>query len=441
MSSPALKQTLSRRHFLRNAGIVAGTAIVFPHIIPARALGLNGTVSPSNRIVLGALGMGHGHHNMSQFLGMDDVQVVAVCDLDTTQRAKGLNTINSKYDNKAARGYNDFRDMFAKENLDAVMLAAPDHWHAILAVTAARAGIHVWGEKPLAHTLAEGRAVCNAVRQNNVVWQTGSWQRSVPNFRQAADLVRNGRIGKISRIEVGTYGGFPGASIKLPEGTQLGKPPANLDYELWLGPAPWREYDPRISHFHWRWNLDFGGGHLMDWVGHHVDTAQWAMDLDGTGPVKISGTGKYGTDAPFNAELEYEYRCTYAGGLEMIVSSKGDGTKFIGENGWIHVGRGFLKTSSPEISANPARDDEKHVYRSENHWRNFIDCIKDGRKTITPVETAHRTASIGHLGHIAIRTGRTIHWDPATETIRDDAGATAMLTPKYRAPWKFSDIA
>ncbi|MDR2981532.1 MAG: Gfo/Idh/MocA family oxidoreductase [Puniceicoccales bacterium] len=443
-SSPGFsKRALSRRSFLQKTGLALGAALAFPDIIPARALGLNNTVSPSNRIVLGALGMGQGHFNMSRFLDMADVQVVAVCDLDRKNRERGMKTVNDKYSNQDARGYSDFREMFAKEKLDAAVLAAPDHWHGVHSVTAARAGINIFGEKPLAHTLAEGRAICEAVRANDVVWQTGSWQRSVPNFRQAVELVRNGRIGKITRVDVGLPARFDRGQVKPPRARKENEPiPDGLDYDLWVGPSPWHDYDSRITHYNWRWNLKFGGGNLMDWIGHHLDIAHWAMDLDRTGPVKVTGTGDYGEDEAWDAEYRFNCVCTYANDLVITIGSeiKG-GATFHGEKGWIRVDRGVLEASDPKILLESTRDDEIHVYRSDNHWRNFIDCIKDRRTTVTPCETAHRSASVGHLGHIAIRTGRAITWDPVAEKIVNDPGATDLLTPKFRAPWNFADIA
>jgi predicted dehydrogenase len=427
---------ISRRSFLHKTGLAVAATIAFPTIIPSRVLGKDGAISPSNRIVIGAVGMGQGHFNMTRMLPFKDVQVVSICDVDDKQAAKGKQTVDNHYQNTDARTYRDFRDMFAKDNLDAVILAAPDHWHGIMSVAAARAGLDIFGEKPLAHTLREGRAICNAVRQHGRIWQTGSWQRSVPNFRQAVELVRNGRLGKITNIEVGTFGNFNGNAIKPPEAPKLDRIPRELNYNLWLGPAPWRDYDSRIVHYNWRWNLDFGGGNLMDWVGHHVDIAHWAMDLDHTGPVKVSGSGEYGIVTPWNAETKYRYACTYQDGLTITVSSdfKG-GTKFYGERGWIHVDRGVLEASDPAILRETPNSGELFVYRSDDHWRNFIDCIKDRRNTISPCEAAHRSASVGHLGHIAILTGRTIRWNPRTETILDDPGATALLEPAFRSPW------
>ncbi|MDR1817040.1 MAG: Gfo/Idh/MocA family oxidoreductase [Puniceicoccales bacterium] len=428
----------SRRAFLKNAAaaLAAGAFLpAFPAFVPASALGRDGSEAPSNRIQLGVIGTAQGGADLDGFLGFGDVQAVAVCDVDANRRNGRLASLNRAHGgrHKGAKGYNDFREMFAKAGLDAVIIAPPDHWHGIMGVAAARAGIDIYGEKPLAHTLVEGRAIVEAVRQHGRVWQTGSWQRSVSNFHRAVELVRNGRIGKLVKIVAGTHGGFgrPG-----PKPADYGKPPAHLDYDLWVGPAQFTPYDSRALHWNWRWILNTGGGNLMDWVGHHVDIAQWGANKDKTGPVKVEPKHvKFSTSAPWDAETEYEYECTYADGLVLTVNH-GSGTKFIGEDGkWVKVNRGHLSASDPAILREVIGVEEEHIYHSTNHARNFVDCIKTRRETITPAETAHRSASIGHLGHIALTLGRTIRWNPETETIAGDPTATAMLSPSFRGNW------
>jgi predicted dehydrogenase len=430
----------SRRRFLKNTAAALAAGALFPAIAPSRALGRDGFVAPSNRIALGVVGAGQGAYNLNRCY-FNDVQVVAGCDADTVRLQGLIRGINGQYKRDVAKGYQDFREMFAKANLDAVILAAPDHWHAIMAIAAARAGIDIWGEKPLGHTLAEGRAIVNAVKQHGVVWQTGSWQRSLAYFRRVVELVRNGRIGKVSHVEVGTCGDW-GRPKRRSTGGTLGKPPAHLDYEMWLGPAQYQDFNPDITHYNWRWVLNFGGGNLMDWVGHHLDIAHWAMRRDDTGPVKIEPEDVlYSTpepNAPFDAERRYRYKCTYADGLVITVGGEiPPGAKFYGENGkWIYVDRGRpLQASDPEILKDIIGPDEEQVYRSDNHWRNWFDCIRTRQTTSAPVEIGHRSASVGHLGHIAIQTGRAIHWDPVTETIKGDPAASALLYPAYRAPW------
>ncbi|MDR1498275.1 MAG: Gfo/Idh/MocA family oxidoreductase [Puniceicoccales bacterium] len=413
---------------------------MFPTIVSARALGRDGGVAPSNRIVLGLVGASQGMVNLSRFLPFPDVQVVAVCDVDTKRRENATRRVNTHYQRDVARGWRDFREMFARANLDAVILAAPDHWHAVMAVAALRAGLDVFGEKPLAHTLAEGRAIVDAVRRHGRVWQTGSWQRSISTFRRAVELVRSGCVGKISRIEVGTYGGIPSVAATP---ANIGKPPAGLDYEMWVGPAAWTDYDPRVTHLRWRYVLNYGGGRLMDFVGHHVDIAQWALGCDGTGPVRFSGKGEFATTPPYDAERNYRFVCTYANGMEMAVSSAlQPGIKFYGERGWLYVGRArgingaaSLKASDPAILNETPDSGAVNIRYSDNHWRDFLECVKTRAETVSPAESGHRSASIGHLGHIAVLTGREIRWDPATETIRDDESASALLRPVFRGQW------
>ncbi|MDR2845402.1 MAG: Gfo/Idh/MocA family oxidoreductase, partial [Puniceicoccales bacterium] len=386
--------SISRRRFLQNAGMALAAGVVFPALIPARALGRDGAVAPSNRVAVGVVGTGQGMSSIRRMIPFPDVEVVGVCDVDAGRVAGSVRNIEQMSGRKAAKPYSDFRELFAKAHLDAVVLAAPDHWHGVMAVMAARAGIDIYGEKPIAHTFAEGRAIVDAVKQHGRVWQTGSWQRSVGNFRQAVELVRNGRIGKISYVEVGTTGDFANFKIRS-AGGKLGEPPQVLDYDMWVGPAQWQEYDPRVTHYNWRWVLNFGGGNLMDWVGHHLDIAHWAMDLDGTGPVSVSGVGEYAVSGAWDAERKYLYECTYANGLVIKVGGEvAPGAKFFGENGkWIYVDRGKLTASDPAILKQAPAADEYHVYRSDNHWRNFIDCVKSRSETITPAHVAHRSAT------------------------------------------------
>ena len=293
------KPPLTRRGFLRQTGLALASAAVFPAIIPARALGRDGAVAPSNRVTVGIIGHGsQGAANLGSCLGLPGVQVTAVCDVDEAAMRSGQQRVDSHYRGRGTQGLFDYRELFARARPDAVVLSVPDHWHALVALAAARAGTHIYGEKPLAHTLREGRAICDAVARNGVVWQTGSWQRSVEHFRRAVELVRQGALGKVTHVEAGTFGAFSHRDPKKVE-----SPPAGFHYDLWLGPASWREYDARIVKWNWRWVLNFGGGNLMDWVGHHVDIAHWALDLDHTGPVRVSGTATYGTEAPWDVEM------------------------------------------------------------------------------------------------------------------------------------------
>ena len=428
---------ISRRAFVKRAS-AAGIATAFPSIIPASALGRERRPAAGDRIVIGCIGVGsQGTGNMNEFLGKNEVQVVAVCDVDRDHLVRAKQRVDTFYGNGDCRTYADFRELIEREDLDAVSLALPDQWHAITAITAARAGLDVYGEKPLARSIRESRAICDAVQRYGRIWQTGSWQRSVPHFRHACELVRNGRIGKVRFVEVGLPSGSA-TGIKQPQPV-----PEGLDWDFWLGPAPWREYcefGATRCHWDWRWIMDYSGGQLTDWAGHHIDIAHWGLDFDRTGPYEISGEGTYPAEGLWDAPTDYRFTCKYAGDVIIVVGSTSRigfmGAKWHGDDGWIHVNRPGLTASDPRwIRYEEIGAGEKRLYRSDDHTQNFLDCVRNRRETITPAETACRSVSVGHLGEIAMLTGRTIRWDPVSETILDDPGAAALLGRSYRKPW------
>ncbi len=438
---------MDRRQFLKSGLTIAaaGGAVVagFPTIVGASALGKNGAVAASNRTVMAGVGFGmQGPSNMQSFLEMPEVQWVAVCDLDQEHLATARDTVNKKYGNTSCATYKDFRELLQRPDLDAISIAVPDHWHAILSIASLRRGLDVWGEKPLSHDLKEGRAICDAVKRYGRVWQTGSWQRSVENFHQAAELVRNGRIGKIKRIEVGLpsghydFAGTFGQDALVP-------PPSTFDYNTWVGPAPWWPYCKSRVHMNWRWNLDFGGGQYLDWVGHHLDIAHWGMGWDETGPVEVETTGEWPTSGVYNSPLRYWTNAKYADGTPLVIAGGYEeiwgGTKWIGEYGWIWVDRGQFETEPESLKREVIGPDEIRLYKSRDHWQNFVDCVRSRGQTITPAEYAHRSASLGHLGMISLKVGRKIHWDPATETIVNDPEAERLLSRSYRKPWQLPE--
>jgi predicted dehydrogenase len=427
----------SRRDFVkRSAALVAG-AFVLPQIIPSSAFGMGRRIAPSDRIVIGSIGVGsQGMSNMRDFLRLKDaLQFVAVCDVDTHHLAVAKDTIDLANKNSDCRIYGDYREFLEKEKPDAVSIALPDHWHGIIYSTAANKKINVYGEKPICRTIKDGQTIVNAVKRNNIIWQTGSWQRSVANFHRGAELAINGRVGKIKYIEVGLPDGNRGI------GTPPVKPvPAELNWEMWLGPAlkvPYRG----VSHWDWRWILDYSGGQMTDWAGHHIDIANWGAGLEHTGPVEISGAGVYPVEGIFNVPVEYDFLCKYANGIEMRVANAsrlplGMGTTWHGDLGWLHVDRGdIISASDPKILNEVIGDNEIHLYKSENHWQNFVDCVKSGKPTIAPVEVAYRAISVALLGEIAMTTGQTIKWDPEKEEIIGNPKATRLLSRPYRQPW------
>jgi predicted dehydrogenase len=429
---------MNRRKFLSRSIQSAASALLLPSIVPSSVLGRT-AIPPSGKTVLGCIGLGgQGIGNMQNFLQFNDVRIAAVCDVDAKHLREASEIVNGHYGNRDCAAYRDFRELLARDDIDAVSVATPDHWHGIVGVLAAESGRDIYGEKPLTHNLAEGRALCDAVRRQGRVWQTGSWQRSVDNFRFACELVRNGRIGRIHRVEVGLPEGYSiqrqGADMY-----RLQNPPAELDYDFWLGPAPESPYFPARTHWNWRWNLDYGGGQLLDWVGHHVDIAHWALGLDRTGPVEIEGKGEYPADGPFNTAVRYRIETRYRDGLDMVIAGGHPdvrfGTKWIGESGWVWVTRGDTDAGPKSLLKERFGPGDVRLYHSDNHHRNFIDCVRSRAETITPCETAHRSATPGHLGQIAMRLGRKIRFNPDTEEILNDPDASRMLSRPMRGPW------
>ena len=459
---------ISRRRFL----VSTGAAAALPFLLPKSVMGAGKRTHPSNRVVMGVIGWGmQGPSNTMNFLGNDDCQVVAACDLDKHHLQEAVDTVNKHYQNNDCKAYHDFREMLARPDIDAVMIAVPDHWHEIVATEAARQGKDVYGEKPLAKTIAEQQSIVRAVEKNDIIWQTGSWQRSVANFHKGAEIVRNGLIGKITHVEVGLPAGhhdFAGTAPELlkrlgqpennPEylstvvpGTPdwdkaVEAPPADFDFATWIGCSKEEPYIRARAHMNWRWNYNTGGGQLLDWIGHHCDIAHWGMDADRSGPSEIEGHGDFpdakaiwNTCVKYRIELQYpnDIKMTIAGGHKDIRS----GTKWYGTDGWVWVDRGGFEASNPEWKKMKQLPDDQakvKLYLSKNHWRNFLDSVKSRQPTITPVQTAHHSAIPGHLGLISMITGRKLNWSVADEKIIGDEDASKLLTRGYRAPWQMS---
>ena len=432
----------SRRDFVKRSVSVVAGAFVLPQILPSSALGMGRRIAPSDRIVIGSIGVGsQGTSNLKDFLKLKGgLQFVAVCDVDKLHLASAKETIDLANKSSDCRIYGDYREFLEKEKLDAVSIALPDHWHGIIYTAAVNKKLNVYGEKPICRTIKDGQTIVSAVKKNNIIWQTGSWQRSEPNFHRGAELVVNGRAGKIKYIEVGLPDGSKGI------GTPPVKPvPPELDWETWLGPAlkvPYRG----VSHWDWRWILDYSGGQLTDWAGHHIDIANWGAGLEHTGPVEISGKGVYPVEGIFNVPVEYDLLCKYANGIEMRVANAsrlplGMGTTWHGDRGWIHVDRGkIISASDPKILNEVIGEKEIHLYKSENHWQNFVDCIRSGKPAIAPVEVAYRAISVALLGEIAMTTGQIIKWDPGKEEIIGNQVASRLLSRPYRQPWTLPTV-
>lgn len=435
------KKIINRREFIKGAATAGVAGASAFSIVPASALGRDARrPAPSNRITLGCVGVGgQGNSNLGAFLNEPDCHVIAVCDVDKNHLRDTKTRVDRHYANTDCSTYEDFRELIGRKDIDAISLCTPDHWHAVPAVLAASSGKDIFGEKPISHCLAEGRAMADAVKKHGRIWQTGSWQRSVENFRQGSELVRNGRVGKVVRVEVGLPTGSPCGPVQFKDA------PPELNYDFWVGPSRMMPYCDQRTHWNWRWQLDYGGGQLMDWVGHHGDIAHWGMGWDNTGPVEIEGTGSYPDTGIWDAATTYyfvsKYRAEMGRTVEMHVANGGNkgirgGTKWIGADGrWVWVDRGGFDANPKSLLTEVIGPDENQLFRSPGHHRNFLDCVKSRQTTLAPAETAHRSASIGHLGQLAMLLGRKIHWNPDTETILDDPTATRMLSTPMRAPW------
>ena len=428
------RKVISRRTFLKSVS----TAITIPYIVSSSALGKSGRPAPSNQITMGLIGLGSmGMRHVKGFLQEDDCRITAVCDVDASRQNAAAEEINKQYGSGSCARYNDFRDVIAREDIDALCIAVPDHWHSILAIMGVRAGKDIYGEKPLALTIAEGQAMVETVHRYKCVWQTGSWQRSTAHFRFACELVRNQRIGKLQCVEIGIGQGScidPQPTMAVPEG---------LDYEMWLGPAPWVPYTEKRCHWNFRWITDYSGGQVTDWGAHHIDIAHWGMDCDDTGPIEVEGKGVYPDDGLWNTAVDYDFRCKYDNGVTMCVGSNNhypQGVRFIGDRGWVHVTRSGLKTNPKRLLKEKIGPEEVHLPKPsgshrQGHRRDFLDCVRTRAQTIAPIEVGHRSVTAAHLGNIAMTLGRKIRWDPKNEQIIGNPTASRMLSRAMRSPW------
>jgi len=375
--------------------------------------------SPNDEVLMGFIGVGgQGRSNMTNFLNIEGVRVVAVCDTDAGQANHARDIVNGHYDNQDCKVYRTYDELLAHSGLDAVGIATPDHSHAQIGIAAANAGIDIYGEKPFAWGLAEGRQLVEALKKNQRVWQTGSWQRSTEHFRRFKALIDNNTLGKLSRLECGTPAGVQQGGV--PENWQelIGKAPDHLDWNGWCHPVKDFEYHPMLHPWNWRWNHTFGGGNLMDWVGHHVDCALWALGLDDTGPVLVEGSGDAIDHPFFDAYERYSYKGTFADGRTLEVVNEHFGCRFTGENGWIMVNRGTLEASDREMLRNVPEDFET---RPPSHYQNFIDCVRSRELTVAHAEAGHRSGSFGQLALVAIDSGKPVKWDPEAEKVIDDS--------------------
>jgi predicted dehydrogenase len=417
---------VSRRHFLVGAAATLGT----PYILTSAALGQAGSgKAPANsRIVMGQIGIGNqGSGLLGGFMGQRQVQMIAVSDV----KPDILDNAYKRIGSPAGGAHKDFRELLNRADIDAVVMAVPDHWHALMTVMAAQAGKDIYCEKPMSLTVHEGRVMVNEVRHHGRVFQTGSMQRSMGTFQNAVNAVRNGLIGKVKTITIGLPNNgqtsLEWGLTRPPES----EPPAGFDYDMWLGPAPWRPYNPeRVSGNYgggWRYYRDYSGGMMTDWGAHHFDIAQWALNMDNSGPVEVFPAGSGGFET-----LTYKY----ADGTTMSLGPRGfpNGVLFKGENGEIFCDRG--KVTPENLRGYKPGPHEVDVNRRRGHFEDWIECIQTRSKPICDVEIGHRSATVCHLGNIAQWTNRAFKWDPQAEQIVGDEAASRWLSRPYRAPWQ-----
>ena len=407
-------------------------------IVAPAVVGRGVEAAPNSRINLACIGVGgQGTGNMNAFRQDERVQVVAICDVDRGHRERALQACGLP----AEAGYNDFRKLFERSDIDAVMIATPDHWHSLITVAAARAGKDIYCEKPLAASIGEGRFVSDLVRKEKRVLQCGTWRRSGVYSRMACEWVRNGYIGELKKVEIGVPGKFAisGGYTGL-EGPQA--IPDGFDYGMWSGSAPEAPFTPARCHFNFRWVDAYAPGYITDWGAHFIDVAHWGMDADATNPIEVSATEVTRREKGiYDAAEGFKIRFAYKNGVEMTMFSTTDaeayGTKFIGSKGSVFVENQKLVTDPPELRRTKIKDGEIHLYESKNHHRNFIDCVLSRGETAAPVEAAHRAASACQLGAIAAKLGRALKFDPQHERF-DDAEAQALVMRKFHGGWELS---
>ncbi len=419
----------TRRQFLTQTTSGVAATFAAPWIIPSSAFGAN------ERIVTGHIGVGgQGGGNLGAFLKL--ATPAAVCDVDKKRLAAAVGRVE-KETKKPCEGFGDYRKLLDRKDIDAVVVSTPDHWHALTTIHACQAGKDVYCEKPLSLTIVEGRKMVEAARTHGRIVQTGSQQRSDDRFRLACELVRNGRLGKLERVMVG----LPGSNFGGPP-VPDSDPPAELDYDMWLGPAPQRTYNVKRVHYNFRFFWDYSGGQMTNFGAHHIDIAQWGLGMDESGPVAVEGTATFGTEKGYEVTQSCRITHTYSTGVKMIVG-QGEkdcpgGVTFIGSEGTIFVDRGKITSTPEDLVKQALKEDEVKLYVSKNHHQNFLDCIKSRKLPICDVEIGHRSATVCHLSNIAVRLGRRIQWDAVNEQIVGDADAAKWISRPYREPWKLA---
>ncbi|MDA1122362.1 MAG: Gfo/Idh/MocA family oxidoreductase [Bacteroidetes bacterium] len=456
------KNLLSRRDYLKKSMIASATMFAVPTIVPASVFGKN---APSNKIHIGQIGFGRiaMTHDLPDTLKYDDARVIAVSDVDTNRAQKGKGFLESWYaEKKVAKRYldvktfQDYREMLLDKDIDAVIISTPDHWHAQPAMEAAYAGKDVYMQKPTSLTIAEGRALSNVAKEKGIILQVGTQQRSTKQFRIAAELVRNGRIGKLHTVKIGLPGDPPG-----PEAPEM-LIPKNLDYDMWLGSTQEMYYTEMRVHSQadiesrpgWLRCEQFGAGMITGWGQHHIDSAHWGMDTEYTGPIEVEAVAEFPKSGLWNVHGDFMVKAKYRNDIDMYISGGyTNGIRYEGTEGWIFVSRGnytatstdpvqnskALDASDPGILTSKIDENEIHLYESDDQHGNWLDCIKTRKAPISPAEIGHRTCSVCLLSHIAMKLSRKLQWDPANEEFVNNKEANSMLSRSQRGPWGYTN--
>ena len=429
------KKVINRRQFLGKVVGVSAGAVGFPYLVRSSALGKAGAVAASERITIGFIGVGgHGRAvNLTNFLGNADAQAIAVCDVETSHMNIARDMVNKKYGNKDCATYRDFRRIIERDDIDAVMISTPDHWHVPISIMAAKAGKDVECEKPTL-TVEEGRILSETMKRYNRVFQWSTEDRSVDVYLRMCELVRNGRIGKVHtvRVELPSGPDTPGDPTPMPV-------PDGFDYDMWLGPAPYAPYTKDRIHWNFRWIDDYSGGMLTDWGAHLLDGAQWGNDSEHTGPVEVDGKGEFWRDGLYNTAKDFRIEYKYASGVRMIVTSGTPSLRFEGSEGWIgnRGWRAKLQAEPKSILDSVIGPNEIHLYTCKaGEQRNFLDCVKSRKDCYFPPEIGHRCFTIAHIGNISMQLGRKLKWDPDKERFINDEQANRMLSRTMRSPWR-----
>ncbi|MEI7420572.1 MAG: Gfo/Idh/MocA family oxidoreductase [Prolixibacteraceae bacterium] len=457
---------MERRNFLKNSSAAMAGTIILPTVVPSSVFGKN---APSNKINVAQIGFGRiaMTHDLAETLPIDAARIIAVCDLDSNRLAKGKAFIEGFYAKKSGsssalevKTYGDYREMLLNKDVDAVMISTPDHWHAQPAIEATLAGKHVYLQKPTSLTIAEGRMLADIVKKKGTIFQQGTQQRAMPQFRIAAELVRNGRIGKLHTVKIGLPGD-PGG----PEAPEM-PVPKNLNYDMWLGSTPQIYYTEMRVHPQnsmtdrpgWLRCEQFGAGMITGWGQHHFDSAAWGMDTELTGPITMNAMATFPKSGLWNVHGDFLAVAEYKNGITQITSGAfPNGVRYEGSEGWIFVTRGnytasasdpvsassrnkALDASNPKILTSQIKENEIHLYKIDNQHQNWLDCIKSGKEPISPVEKGHRACSVCLITHISMKLGRKLEWNPDTEKFVNDEDANKLLSRSQRFPYGTSNI-